>query len=109
MSFFLTQDQIRNKTKTVTRRLGWDFLKPGDIVNAVEKAQGLKKGEKIKVICRIRILSIMKQPLYWVIDTDVKAEGFPEMTPGEFIEMFCKYNKCKNTVRVNRIHFEYVE
>jgi len=49
MSFFLTTDQIRNKTKTVTRRDGWLFLKPGDIVQACVKCQGLKKGEKILI------------------------------------------------------------
>ena len=41
MSFMLTTEQVRNKTKTVTRRLGWWFLKPGEIVNAVEKGMGL--------------------------------------------------------------------
>jgi hypothetical protein len=30
MSFMLTIDQVKNKTKTVTRRTGWTFLKPGD-------------------------------------------------------------------------------
>ena len=39
MSFMITKEQVRNRTKTVTRRLGWAFLKPGDIVNAVEKGK----------------------------------------------------------------------
>jgi len=30
----LTTAQIKNRTKTVTRRTGWAFLKPGDIVNS---------------------------------------------------------------------------
>jgi hypothetical protein len=44
MSFSLTTQQARDKTKDVTRRLGWWFLEPGDIVQQVEKARGLKKG-----------------------------------------------------------------
>ncbi len=47
MSFRLTAEQMRARTKTVTRRLGWSSLKPGDIVQPVEKAQGLRKGEKV--------------------------------------------------------------
>jgi hypothetical protein len=31
MSFALTTEQIRVQKKTVTRRLGWEFLKPGDL------------------------------------------------------------------------------
>lgn len=36
MSFALTTPQILNRSKTVTRRAGWSFLKPGDIVCAVQ-------------------------------------------------------------------------
>jgi len=40
MSFSMTTDAVRNRTKTVTRRLGWNFLKPGDLLWAVEKGWG---------------------------------------------------------------------
>lgn len=43
MSFAMTTDQIREQSKTVTRRFGWWFLKSGDVVCGVEKAMGLKK------------------------------------------------------------------
>jgi hypothetical protein len=48
MSFMLTTEQVRNQTKDVTRRLKWLFLKSGDILNAVVKGIGLKKGETVK-------------------------------------------------------------
>jgi len=32
ISFALTTQQVRNRTKTVTRRAGWLFLKAGDIL-----------------------------------------------------------------------------
>ena len=44
MSFALTTEQFKARTKTVTRRFGWWFLKPGDVVRGVEKAMGLKPG-----------------------------------------------------------------
>jgi len=108
MSFSLTTDQIKNRTKTVTRRNGWWFLKSGDIVNAVEKAMGLKKGEKIKRICQIRIISTWAEPLSAITGDDVEKEGFSDWTPEEFVAMYSKHNRCLDTDPVNRIAFEYV-
>ena len=52
MSFSKTIPQMYAKTKTVTRRTGasWMKLQPNDRLWAVEKAQGLRKGEKVKRI-----------------------------------------------------------
>ena len=58
MSFSLTTNQILDRGKTVTRRLGWPFLRLGDIVMAVEKAQGLKKDELIRRLGPIRITGL---------------------------------------------------
>ncbi len=38
MSSAMTTEQFKAKTKTVTRRLGWWFLEPGDYVMGVVKA-----------------------------------------------------------------------
>jgi hypothetical protein len=108
MSFSLTTNQVRNQTKTVTRRNGWWFLKPGEIINAVEKAMGLKKGEKIRLICQIRIVSTWAEPLNAITGDDVEKEGFPNRTPEEFIRMYSKHNRCLDIDPVNRIEFEYV-
>lgn len=108
MSFMLTTKQIRDREKTVTRRLGWWFLKPGDILNACEKCQGLKKGEKIKKICQIRIVSAHKESLSSVTKNECIKEGFPEITPLEFQLMFKKETGCSLFEKVNRIEFEYV-
>jgi hypothetical protein len=118
MSFSITTEQMRNRTKTVTRRLGWKFLKPGDVVNAVEKAMGLKPGEKIQRICQIRILSNKPEALRLMLvredygRRETTLEGYPAGTekhdPDLFIEMFCKAMKCKPSTMVNRIEFEYI-
>jgi len=42
ISFALTTKQIRNRSKTVTRRLGWLHIKKGDVLNACVKCMGLK-------------------------------------------------------------------
>lgn len=108
ISFFLTTQQIRNRTKTVTRRLGWDFLKVGDILNACVKCQGLGKGGKIERICQIRVVDIRQERLYKITQEDVVKEGFPDYSRQNFIEMFTKHMKCKYYTIVNRIEFEYL-
>lgn len=110
MSFALTTQQIRDRTKTVTRRFGWWNLKPGQIINAVEKSMGIKKGEKINVLCQIRIVSTRQEPLSDMADEDCAREGFPHFKDKwEFIAMLIEhYNLDHANVPVNRIEFEYI-
>lgn len=110
MSFSLTKKQILDQSKTVTRRLGWMFLKEGDLVQPVEKGMGLKKGEKVKKLgCPIRIVSAMRVRLINIDYEDLAKEGFPTLTALSFGTMFCEHNKCKLYVTVTRIEFEYTE
>ncbi len=112
MSFALTQTQVREQTKTVTRRFGWWFLKPGDLVLPVEKAMGLKKGEKAKPLGGpIRIVSVREEQLMDIDYADCVREGFPEMQPDDFVSMLAKHygNSDIGQDVVNRIEFEYTE
>lgn len=111
MSFSMTTEAVRNRTKTVTRRLGWDFLRPGDVVCAVEKGMGLKKGEKVKRLGLIRVVSVQREPVWAIEDyaDDCKREGFPQLTAYDFVEMFCRANRCHEDDHCSRIEFEYVE
>lgn len=108
MSFFHTRPQIREQTKTVTRRRGWSELNPGQLFWAVEKAQGLKLGEKVKRLALLRCLSNHPTVLHSIEQSDVIAEGFPELTPDGFIAMFCHHMGGEPDQIVNRIEFEYV-
>jgi len=114
MSFFFTQEQFRNRTKTVTRRFAWDRLKVGQVLQAVEKSQGLKKGETVKALGKIRIVSITQERTDAILHrpdslAEVAREGFPDMTPQEFVTFLCKGNKKTARDIVNRIEFEYVD
>ncbi len=112
MSFSMTTQQVRARQKHVTRRLGWKFAKPGDLVQAIEKGQGLKKGEHVVKICVIRILANDPEPLFAIVsehDTqETTREGFPNMNPDEFVEMFMRANRCPCDQEVQRIVFGYV-
>jgi len=110
MSFMLTTDQVRARTKTVTRRVGWWNVKPGEILNACVQCQGLRKGEKIEVIAQIRVVSARGEPLLAITPEDVAAEGFPGWSPEEFMGMFMPtHTGVQPETLVNRIEFEYVQ
>lgn len=114
MSFMLTKAQFRNRTKTVTRRIGWRNAKPGDRYEGVEKGQGLKKGEKVVRMGIIEVVSALKEPLCRMTDDpeygqqEVIKEGFPQLTPNEFVTMFCEHNQCVPEKPINRIEFKYI-
>lgn len=109
ISFALTTKQFLDQSKTVTRRMGWRNLQVGDRLKGVEKCQGLKKGEKIKVLGEIEIVSVWFEPLYSITKDEVIKEGFPDMSPSEFVEMFCKTHKgCDPDTEITRIEYGYV-
>jgi len=108
MSFALTTEQFKDRSKTVTRRFGWLFLRPGDVVCGVEKAMGFKKGEKIKRLGMIEILSTRREPLNEITKEDCIKEGFPEMEPSDFVKMLCQHSRCNPWDTVTRIEFKYL-
>lgn len=108
MAFSMTIRQMYDGTKTVTRRLGWGDLKPGDIVCAVERNRGLKKGTSVKKIGLIEIQSVTRERLDKITQEDCAREGFPDMTPEQFVELFKKDSRCPPSQIVNRISFKHL-
>ncbi len=109
MAFSRTTEQIRKRTKTVTRRFGWVFLKPGDRVCAIKQGQGLKKGEKVERICVFEIVSTRWEALHAITQDDCIREGFPHLTPAEFVAMLADPKRLSHCTPVNRIEFKYAE
>lgn len=106
----MTEMQFIDGTKTVTRRMGWTNLKAGDQLNGVRKAMGLKKGEKIHVLGEIIVTDVRREPLSLITPDDCAREGFPHMTPDEFIAFFCKgHAGCTPDSIVTRIQFARAE
>lgn len=95
MSFALTERQLLDGSKTVTRRVGWKNLKPGTRLIAVRKAMGLKPGERAHQLCDIEVVSVRRERLDAITPADVLAEGFPQWTNNvhEFVAMFCSHMK----------------
>lgn len=109
MSFAMTTQQILDESKTVTRRFGWWFLKPGDQIQAVKKAMGLRAGEKTEKLKVLEIVSTRSEPLNTITQEDVIAEGFPGWTPEQFVNMLISHYKCKPCDICNRIEFKYIK
>lgn len=109
MSFSMTTGQVRARSKTVTRRLGWDDLKQGEKFRAIVKGQGLKKGEKVERMSVLECVSNTAEQVRSITKMECVLEGFPHMQPGEFVNMFCRANKCKPDRVIRRIEFRYVD
>lgn len=120
ISFMLTQQQIRERTKTVTRRVGWEKLQAGELLRGVEKGMGLKAGEKVVPLATIRVVSARREALS-AMTADVDY-GFAECAkegfggdlalrwPSAFVEFFCNSHRgCTPETMVTRIEFEYVD
>jgi hypothetical protein len=85
MSVALTVSQVRDRSKTVTRRNGWLMLKPGDPLTLCKKTRGRTPGEPLVRITDVTVVSVRREPLSAITAEDVAAEGFPQMTPAEFV------------------------
>ena len=108
MSVALTEDAVRERRKTVTRRLGWTFLKPGDRLTLCRKVMGRKKGEPLVRIAEVEVVSVRREPLYWVTADDVEREGFPGMDLWDFIQFFREHMHVGATATVTRIEWRYL-
>jgi len=108
MSFFLTTKQYRNRTKTVTRRLGWWSVQAGDQFMGVVKGQGIPKGGKVEKLHASEVVSARTERLDAIDEEDVIREGFLHLTPDEFVKMFCEHNGCQPWTLVNRIEFKHL-
>jgi len=110
ISFALTTEQFRNRTKTVTRRIGWKRLRAGDVLMGCEKCMGLKPGEKLNRLGLIRVVDARREVLAAITDEDVAKEGFPGKDRGWFVDMFIREMRPKalHLTMVTRIEFEYL-
>ncbi len=119
MSFALTTKQIMEGTKSVTRRVGWTNLRPGDMIQPVRKCMGLRPGEKLDVLRDpLTVVSVRREPLRAMLDdldygfAECEREGFgshPDYRwPSAFVDMFCATHAgCTPETLVTRIEFAY--
>lgn len=108
MSFAMTTTQFEAKSKEVTRRFGWWFLKSGDVICGVEKARGFKAGEKIWRLELIEVVYTRSESRCDISQEDVVRECFPDWTPEQFVSMLVTHYRVLPSSPVNRIEYRYL-
>ena len=136
MSVAMTADAVIERRKTVTRRTGWLFLKPGDRLTLCRKVQGRKPGEPLVRLAEVEVVSVDREPLAALTDLSVWAahydgrpwydgvksfwdlwraaemerEGFPGMDPAVFVRRyFVESQGLSPADEVTRIEWRYLD
>lgn len=109
MSVSLTENAVRTRTKTVTRRLGWKMLEVGDRLTLCRKVMGRKPGEPLVRLAEVEVVDLRWEPLWDITDDDVALEGFPDWDRHRFVGFFCQAMKVAPSTEVHRIEWRYVD
>lgn len=117
MSVAYTEDAVVERRKTVTRRKGWTFAKPGDRLTLCRKVMGRKKGEPLVRLAEVEIVSVRRERLSLILDqgsaygpSEMVAEGFPGMDPVEFYtRYFVEEQGFQYGDVVTRIEWRYLD
>ena len=120
MSVAYTEDAVRERRKTVTRRKGWLMLKPGDRLTLCRKVMGRKKGEPLVRIAEVEVVSVRRERLSDLLPlseggwtyaaAEMEREGFPGLAPAEFVRRyFTEAQGIQPTAVVTRIEFRYLD
>lgn len=78
-----------------------------------EKCMGRRNGEPLVRLGEIVVVSVQREKLCRMTDepdygqTECCREGFPDMTPDQFVKMFCEHMNCSPETIVSRIEFKY--
>ncbi len=110
MAVSLTEPQVRDRSKTVTRRVGWRMLRVGDQLTRCRKVMGGRRGEPLVRITAVEVTAVHRERLDAITAADVAAEGFPQLTPAEFVSFFCgPHRGCGPGTEVTRIEWRYLD
>lgn len=115
MSVAFTEDAVRERRKTVTRRKGWLMLKPGDRLTLCRKVMGRKKGEALVRIAEVEVVSVRRERLISLRANDygrdeMRREGFPGMLVDDFVrKYFTEAQGIGLWDEVTRIQWRYLD
>jgi hypothetical protein len=122
MSVAMTTDAVIERRKTVTRRLNWwenkagrRLLRVGDTLTLCRKVQGRKPGEPIDRLAEVEVVDVRRERLDAMFvksygNREVELEGFPGMTPGEFVRRyFLDAQGLYPHAEVTRIEWRYLD
>jgi len=105
--FAVPSPGVENRTKTVSRLSGSVGLIPGALFPAVMREEAFGACHS-RPVGRVRILNCRPEPLDQVTEAEVRREGFPDLTPSAFVDLFRAINGGERGQRVTRVEFEWV-
>lgn len=111
MSVSLSAESVRERRKTVTRRLGWRNLTPGTRLTLCRKVMGRRRVdgtlEPLVRLAEVEVLSVRREKLWDITDEDIAAEGVDDLglfeeyytdtrqaTPAAWVEWFLRADGC---------------
>jgi hypothetical protein len=121
MSVALTAQAVVERRKTVTRRLGWTFLKPGDRLTLCRKVQGRRRRdgtvEPLVRLAEVEVLSVRRERLINITAPEVRKEGFGHWIDElgrhgarvKFLDFFCNAMHVGRATFVTRIEWRYLD
>lgn len=122
MSVSLTETAVVERRKTVTRRLSWEYIQPGDRLWLCKKVMGHKPGEPLERLALVEVVSVRRERLDAITPSDVVAEGVPldeffvfvdpsgeQPTPEQWVRWFCHQMRCVPDTEVTRIEWRYLD
>lgn len=123
MSVAFTEQAVRDRTKTVTRRKGWwtdkngrHLVKPGDRITLCRKVMGRKKGEPLERICDVEVVAVDREHLSNVTEfsdygiAEMAREGFPGLDPARFVtDYFVDAQGMDPDDLITRIEWRYLD
>ena len=107
ISFGLTREQLLDGSKDVTRRLGWEYAKAGDVWLAVNRVMGFRNGERAVIYGTVKVRDARRERLDAITRADVRREGFPDKSPAWFVDFFSKAMRCSADRKITRIEFVF--
>jgi hypothetical protein len=85
------------------------MLRVGDQLTLCRKVMGRRRGEPLVRIAAVEVTAVRRERLGAITPADVTAEGFPQMTPAEFVSFFCATHRgCAPGTEVTRIQWRYL-
>lgn len=116
MSVAFTEAAVRERRKTVTRRKGWQFLKPGDRLTLCRKVMGRKKDEPVVRVAEVEVVSVRREHLHTMtLDPtygarEVELEGCTPMSPEDFVYHYFEWKqKIPRNTEITRIEWRYLD
>ncbi len=90
--------------------MGWLILQPGTRLTLCRKVMGRRKWEPLVRIVDVEVTAVRRERLDLITSEEVAAEGFPQMSPAEFVDFFCRsHTGCTPESTITRIQWRYLE